>query len=294
MAYETGAAADRHDLLAKLKTFLQTAGWSVNLHAADGASGWRLHVAKDGVFANLRSTSGSGEALSSGWSSSLQGLGSYGSTGFDAGLAWDNQPGAPRTSSNAMRGVTLSEATGALPAYWFFAHETSVDVFVEVAVGQIRSLHWGNLVKFGDYAGGMYFGGSGRYNHATTFSLPFVTTTAFAYLEDTDHANGWYNFNTARAIMPPLPSGTTSTDGFLSTILQSAISLGGVTPLLPLYFATGSPNFWPLGYAPHLRVVRRDYLTVGAEIDLGDETWMVFPIADLGSLPLGLAVRKVL
>lgn len=294
MAFETGAAADRHDLLAKLKTFLQTAGWSVNLHAADGVSGWRLHLAKDGVFANLRSTSGSGEAAFVNGSGNLNGWGLNLSTGFDVALPWRDQPGAPRNINNSARGVTLPGATGAIPNYWFFAHGNSVDVFVEVAVGQYRSLHWGELVKFGNFVGGLYFGGSGIYYSGTDVQTPFVNSTTYAYLEDADHPNGWYGMDLPRTIMPPLPTTATNTNGFLSAILASAISLGGVTPLLPLYFATGSPNFWPLGYAPHLRVVRRDYLTVGAEIDLGDETWMVFPIADLGSLPLGLAVRKVL
>ncbi len=128
MAYETGSAASPSDLLDKLRLFLASNGWTVNLWTAVG-SGYRLHVQKGELYFNFRSAVD--EYIFQEQSPSTlyrYGIGIMGSDGYNAGSNWDAQPGAPlRLATACQIGAFMTCRSDGVTAYYFFLGTTPVD-----------------------------------------------------------------------------------------------------------------------------------------------------------------------
>jgi len=110
MAYQTGTVTDSSDALNKLTLWLQSIGWTVNRNESL-PNGRRVHVSKNGLYVNLRATSGAvnpwGHAVNT-QSAAAQGIHLYCGTGYDANLYWNAQPGGPIGD-----GQTYNVGTGA-------------------------------------------------------------------------------------------------------------------------------------------------------------------------------------
>lgn len=283
MAYETGTATGRDDLLAKLKVFLEGDGWATNMYAADG-TGYRLHVSKSGVYANLRSTNN--EELVPGYEGyhcSVTGIGLNLSTGYDAGQSWITQPGYPTGNWGSVC-TPLIDLPGAIPAYWFFSNGTEVDVVIEVSTSVYESLHWGELVKCGSYANGLYFSG-GSDPQSCSRDAAFYDNNLLVCVDGV-----WEGYwASGRDLLTPWH--------FVGSIMPLAQTLRGVAPLLPLYVGINAGDYPLLGWPEHVRAIRMDYLDVGEEITLGSDTWVALPIKGYEHGPsgygdFGLAIKK--
>lgn len=181
--HESGTYANPIALLGIIDTFLvDVLGWTRNMGptAVAGKSGRRAHyqrtITKHGVSHTLYwNFWASGAAEIQGSSSSemsnaakFVGLYAYGSTGYDAGLAWDRQPGYPVSTSTGyglFSYMMLPLAPGSPLDYYLFGDAYGDAYFLaESAFGTdvCASLYAGVLNKevAGSYDGGAFFGGS--------------------------------------------------------------------------------------------------------------------------------------
>jgi hypothetical protein len=305
MAYETGSATDRDDLLNKLRIFLVANGWTQNYWAAEG-EGYRLHVNKDTVYANFRTSAGAAEKIlahANTWFAMNV------STGYDGTKHWSLQPGAPYAPGGNPGSLASGFLiTGSIVSYYFFAQDNSFDVVAEISSGVFRSMHAGELTKFGSYTGGMYMTAPialtayWEFNSVFTMNVSSNYPSTFVSFDDGGGLT-WFS-NTASmgtdhtlSIPYSQKNSTTTTKcyaGAVTSLLAVPPTTEGSTILLPIYYgALQSPYIWPLGYVPHVRICRGDYVANAQEWVLGADTWMLFKTAFCGATTLAIAIKKV-
>jgi hypothetical protein len=155
--YETGTATSPVNLLQKLVTWLVAQGWMQNMSQADG-TGWRAHLNKGGVYANLRAAMT--ENVYAMQNGSATGIALYLGSGFSSGSNWRSQAGGPIGigTSNTV-GVGMQLSSGAITAYHFFDDGSdNIVVVVERSAGIFTNMGWGvTLNKVGAWIGGPYF-----------------------------------------------------------------------------------------------------------------------------------------
>lgn len=167
MSYQTGPATSPVDLLSQFKMFLVAAGWTADDDVADG-TGRQVHVHKGSKYIALRSFINENSLLLGG-SPTLSGIAITGATGYASAANWFNQAGAPYRDgmSPSVDVITcvMPLPAGAISNYWMFA-DTAGDNVVLVALkasGIYTHLFFGDLVKYGTWTGGQYFGASRSY-----------------------------------------------------------------------------------------------------------------------------------
>jgi hypothetical protein len=310
MAYETGSATDRDDLLNKLRIFLVANGWTQNYFVTDGG-GYRLHISKNGIYANFRTSSGSNDSiLTTNWSHNNTWFAMNVSTGYDETKSWSLQPGAPYCPFGAPGSLASGFLiTGSIISYYFFAQDNSFDVVAEITSGVFRSMHAGELTKFGSYTGGTYMT-SNRPVAAHYLDSVFTLTSpsglfpnTFVSFDDGRGVGWWsgYNYGSTAHGELAIPynqvNSVTITKcyaGAVTSLLAIPPTTEGSTILLPLYYgALQDPYIWPLGYVPHVRICRGDYVANAQEWVLGSDTWMLFKTAFCGTTTLAIAIKKV-
>ena len=186
MIYQTGVYTSMHDLLGIIKSFLETNSWVINKWESDeqgyydvgmdytGAK--RLHVKKqaaDGtwMYFNLKSVKrglifgdyyGTGPSVNGRLFSEIRGIGINGSTGYDAGEKWDEQPGYPVSKGTTKSiGACITE----LPidsgySYHIFYQTDFFTIAVQIGDNRFMFLSFGLLTKSGVYTGGQFYSGS--------------------------------------------------------------------------------------------------------------------------------------
>ena len=190
MAYTTGNYTNASDALQAAITWLQGLGWTIHQNSTT-ATTRRAHLSKGGMYIHLLATSGTANpwayALSGTASATAEAICIYSSTGYDAGLAWNAQPGGPIQSGqtyNVGAGTRLSAEGG---RYDFYSDplDNVILIFEGLAVLPVHltssnadssTIHplncgyvgWGRLKKYGEYAGGDYFFGSVAGRHVLT------------------------------------------------------------------------------------------------------------------------------
>lgn len=178
MAYYHDLLTSPTDGLQKIVVWLQSLGWTVNMSQAEG-SGWRVHLAKNGLYVNIRAFHNELTPISNYYAGYGWGYQLNVSTGFDAGRAWHFQPGAPLThysSSIGMRaGCKLggnSSTCGPLNGMYCFSDALdNVCIVFEGNPGIACYMGWGSLVKIGSWTGGTYFFGSRPATYSWTDSV---------------------------------------------------------------------------------------------------------------------------
>ncbi len=167
MAYQTGTATSPTDLLQQLVTFLTNNGWTSNMSQADGA-GWRAHLAKGGLYINLRANMS--EAGSAVWGNPPQNntnqytLNAYTGTGFSSGSNWRSQAGGPIGVGVAYTiGAVMNTGLATVTYFFFQDAADNVIVVVERTAGAYVYIGWGpSINKVGSWTGGMYCFGPHR------------------------------------------------------------------------------------------------------------------------------------
>ena len=167
MANQIGVATNPNDLLDKLRIWLLTRSWILDVYQVDGA-GYRLHMHKGSIYLNFRSYNAETPTPYRG-SGSSYGIAFNTGTGYDSGLNWYSQPGTPILLPDYYYGTPNPGGTGIIlgpgpyQSHQFF--DDGADnylVMVERAPGIWRKLCWGaSLDKSGagGWTGGAYFSG---------------------------------------------------------------------------------------------------------------------------------------
>ena len=323
VGYYTGTSTGPNDLLSKLRTALTTEGWTEDGYAAIGA-GYRLHVHKNlssglDMYFNFRSAiAETGTTLiagdnSAGANGTVTGLIINGSTGYDAGELWHQQPGYTTNSSrsNASSGNCMTPmSTSAIPSYHFFFVGDSVHIVVEVTAGEFQMMSFGGIVKQGVFTGGQYFSAShSTYAPVTAWTnryapryLNIATSVAngqaydqagFLYI-DADSSLAWRRafyggnayagyrliFNGAVGSDLSPYDGSALAKCFISSFsLKSPSSYNSMAAMCPVYMTLhrSDDNFSLVGWPEGVRFLNVTLYSAGEEITYGDETWMAFP-----------------
>jgi hypothetical protein len=143
-----------------------------------------VHLQKSSdVFINLRALVN--EKAITGIGNNVNGLGVIGSTGYDSGQSWFNQPGALFFTSggDVYRIAGIMAAVGAMPAYYIFARNNMIYVWIEYATGLYQWLIFGKMDKYSTFTGGMLYSGSSP-------TLTNVATATYGFFNNQLGGNG--------------------------------------------------------------------------------------------------------
>ena len=300
MAYETGSASGVADLLDKLRIFATANGWTQNFFGArTTGSGTALQLTKGTQYVTFIADTGAGTTNDPG-----NYFGCYSHNVYSAGNGTENQAqGSAKCYANAM--------TGPYVAYHFVSGaERGCDylyVIVEVTSGIFKHIGVGKLVSLGALSTGM-FAHACRWNYSTasntistaesaqhavpwdsteTTSRPGPSTQLRA---DSDGVTPrWYDCTSGGSFGNRMGGGVRSSGsnsaGSVRTTLNNpgiagASTITGRTVLLPawVYGERTADLGSPLGYPPHLRWVKLDYLNPGDVLTIGTDQWKVFPV----------------
>ena len=156
MAFQTGVTTSIENLLQTLSTFLQANGWTEDF-ATTGDPG-RIAFSKNSMFIAISysETGGSPAGIMNLYpnTSNDNSAQVWNSTGDSGGSNLTNTPNTGNLNVNNIGGPHT--------AYWFFENDANpayIHVVVEVDTGRFRHFGWGELDKFGDWAGGEYYYG---------------------------------------------------------------------------------------------------------------------------------------
>lgn len=302
MAYQTGSASSPTQLLDALRVFAVANGWTELRWNANGA-GYQLSLTKNGLYFHLRSAVG--EALRSGYSV-VTGIFLTGSAGFDSAQPWNNQPGTLRNTSGQIEACGLYEV-GTSNTYHLVAAGSPDMILLaaEVAPGIYHHLAFGELSRYGAYAGGAFVTGSfgsdaniytntNDYVFGHTYDrhggLPFNDYKNYgqSFVRGTvDAVDTWFSI----CYSSPLTGKRAKAiwEGGTNTPLRNSLAcywwkhvpntLNGVTPMIPFYVFVERPSgfFSPFGYTPHLRYLNITNYAPSEQFSIGSEQWMAFP-----------------
>lgn len=323
MAYETGSATDRTDLLNKLRIFLVADGWTQNAWAEETwtspstETGYRLHVNKGNLYVNFRTKDETAKRF---WELYYSNSGTYPISGIGCnlslGYSGETDPmketgyiGKGGLGVGNSTGSFLPNITGAVISYHFLTYGTECAVVVEGSAGVFTHLTFGTFTGWngGEYAwcsgphGSHRLGGIWRPSFSASGDFPIT------YLISIDDEELWmvggsdaytneqyavsslcYNYQTYAE----------QWNGLLGSLLCCPPSETGVVPLLPIYFATLDANFYktPIGYLANMRILNFTGRLTGDIMTIGDETWFLFSNFEYTqnygvNIPIGLAIR---
>jgi len=285
MAYFTGTANNPADLLLKLKSHAESIGWITDRSVSDE---WCCHNA--GGFWSIKAFADRWELC--------------GNTGFQGGVAWDNQPGSSAYVSGSYRyNTVLALTTTPFVAYHLFATADYLHLVTEVASGQFRPFFIGTLDKRGAvYDGGQYVSGFRGYSNGSHPSH-YAVNNSSAYYPFTDETSDYYPGLSSKVRVDNQDGSPSPTwfafsrdysnyrvmglgRGYASyyhpsamLVETSANALTGGTLLIPctIYTVGAENRTRMIGEVPDFRVCRMDYLSAGDTVVVGSEQWRVFP-----------------
>jgi hypothetical protein len=231
-SYHTGTAASPTDLLQGIVTWLVAQGWTQDMSQADG-DGWRAHLHKSGVYANLRSTANT-LIFPSVQATAAPGIGLYLGTGFDGGQAWNLQPGAPKGYGQTYTvGSFMRLPAGAILGWRGFDDDSdNVVVVVERTGGVFSHLGFGLAVqKIGAWIGGPYFFAAlaSRYAGSDGMAGDAGSTAAcpFGVVQKEDYGP-WYSYGYAGFVRADVDSHTGGWVGFSCASSDPQLGFTGV------------------------------------------------------------------
>lgn len=320
MSYQTGTSTGPNDLIDKLRVFLSAEGWTVNDFSVVG-SGYRLHVQKtagDGteMYFNFRSAIAEYGSTITGDNSSVvydvthhygevTGLLINGSTGYDAGESWDEQPGYPLSQddatpdTNSCASCMTAMSTSAIPAYYFFTVDDTVNIVVETTSGIYQFMSFGLLEKQGTYTGGQFFSASygSEYTYYEYYGNEASCPHYFACLVSGSF-NGAVYLNVDSVADFRIAAGTYYPEIKFPCVVGQRGNSNSSQIGLSAFFWEKSPNFYNniasmcpiytmgkrsddnyslLGWPSGVRFLNVTNYSAGQEITYGSETWKVFP-----------------
>lgn len=300
MAYETGTATSVTDLLDKMRIFATANGWTQDFFGArTSGSGTALQLTKGGHSVTFIADTGTGTTSDPG-----PYFGCYSHNAYSAGNGTENQSqGSTKTFANGMAGpfVAYHLITGSeRGAEYLYA-------IVEVSSGVVKHVGIGKLVALGALTPGT-FAFASRWTYTSTsntigtalspaHSWPFDSAENAQRLgpgtqirADSDGISPrWYDGSGSVSYGNRFGGGVrqagSTTVGpqrgtVVAPIAAGVSALTGRTLLVPCWvYGERTANLGsPLGYPPHIRWVRLDYLNPGDIMTIGSDQWKVFPV----------------
>ena len=298
MAYETGVAASVTALLGTIRVFAAGLGWGID---RDNTNEVALHHADAGWF-TLVATPAEDDIYTK--SDPGPYLDVWGQTGFDAGAAYDQQPGSSgnlHARANALRGP--------FTAYHLFGTTQYIHCAIEIVPGEFAHIHFGRLVKAGSYEGGEYAAGtawyyylqSDNYNGQYDSNRHCVPWDGMSYYSagaggasghgalrfDADgYSAEWGRFTYDRgtgysSILGPARLGENQNRSpWWSFLFSTPNTVNAVSPLAPIagaFILRDNKTFLP-GAPADIRLVNMRNLVPGETITIGNDEWVCFPI----------------
>jgi hypothetical protein len=298
MPYETGSATGVADLLDKLRIFATANGWTQDYFGArTSGAGTALQLTKGTQYVTFIADTGAGTSSDPG-----PFFGCYSHNVYSAGNGTENQAqGSAKLYTNAMTGpyVAYHFITGAERGcdYLYVVVETGSGIFKHTGVGKLVGLGALNTGMFAYACRWSYSTSSNAINTAnsTQHAVPWdsggtVSGQGTQVRADSDGISPrWYDANSGGSFASRMGGGVrdpgvTTAGSVRGTVhtpgLCGASSITGRTVLLPAWmYGERTANLGsPLGYPPHLRWVRLDYLNPGDVLTIGSDQWKVFPV----------------
>lgn len=300
MAFENGSATSMADLLSKLRTFISTnLAWTEN-----NFDGTNLQVSNGNSYFNLRATTtlSTDTSLTNGG----PGIGGVPSTGYDAGAAWDEQPGAAVNRQYVALGTF---AENSVPEYWFFTDDSSyVHVVAFSGIGTVYThLSFGDVTKFGTFTGGTYMASGSIFDNGSAESRIFGNAFGGAFIVRADidsTTNFWYGSQNpdneagqgageGRSVLGIM----NDLDTFYAALLTRGNAHDGKGVLLPVWVAverTFSDRYSPLGLFKDVKALNLGKAIPGTSMVLGSDEWVLFPSNSQAHISdYGIAYKKI-
>ncbi len=321
MSYQTGTASDPEDLMTKLDTFLTgTPGWTSELFsAANNRAIW----SKGGVSAKLFAS----------WDTDNIGIAMIQDVVSPIDQILTSQVGSEYTSATITSNRYCNVMPGPYPSYHFFEDDDYIHVVVEKSSGIYRHFGWGQLLKLGDWTGGMYAYGQFWDQSTTNIDIPtqVVHAAMFSGANSNNgtrgcgiHAEGLPDqVGASKYLRQTINTSTNDDDGEdignmfpggwmdgqnVHFMAAGQSQLNSFKPLIPIplyqwHFGSVPDRARLLGYVPDMRHISLLGLNVSQEITVASDTWTVFPITRKGnfgssfnqeqSFDYGVAYKKV-
>ena len=299
MAYATGAytAIDGGSTgaLEKLIAFALANGWSQNGTTAVDGTGYRAHLQKTigatTCYFNFRS--GTAEGMTN-WSwYPFTGIAVIGSTGYNAGSAWNAQPGyTPLAYNNATAGgacVHALKTTGG--TYHFFASGATLSAVFET---ESPYADW-RMLTIGTVGGWPFFAASGGNQRNTVSGTSYdarsayllsgysAGTTAAASLFDGTY---WYSYsmydhNATYSFVPQVGAATLRGSVAAPIVYYSPDSFRGNVQLAPSHIAVEKDidnELWPVGEIEGVKFVNMTNHNNGEQVTYDGDDYRLFRI----------------
>lgn len=289
MAYSTGSYTDCNDALDKAAAWAVTNGWTENMNTLeDTSTRRRVHLYKSingvDVYSNFKVMLNSTPFRSN---NTVYGIALQGSTGYDAGLAWDAQPGFISKAGYSQGGnVDKLISTGG--TYHFFATSTNLTCWFST---NSTYLDWRGFI-IGTIAGCPFFTATGA---ALQDDANFVYRSCMlSWLYDTGTFSGiyanshWYGTNNETGSYyrisnhMPLPREGYSTSGHCpegSLVYYAPDSIRGnvvMAPIIPRAYISDYTKIMPVGELEGIKMVNTKNHANASEITVSGDTYMLF------------------
>lgn len=290
MAFETGNATGWLDLISRLKTFLEGAGWTTDFYGAYGGTGQWLATHRDSLFVNIVALI---NQIPPGYSAVQNGLVCQGADGYNFANGPYGQAPTPVNTGGHPYGnnfaVGILAPDGPLPNYWFFASTVApiaVHVVVETSAGQFQRMSFGQLVKQSPWTGsGLFTAGKAASGGGSTALYPFTAlgvSTTMMIRAEVDGQGDWLLANNYSDYLKPYD--LWSFDLYNQAFRNASPSaFNQQTVLMPVQIFVARDGFVsqrsPLGYLPDIFFANIRYLTPGSEYAVGGVSYRVFPFA---------------
>lgn len=292
MSYAENVASSPDDLVDKISTFAQAAGWTEDRNDLV-TTNRTVTLHKGGDYIHL-------------WNDNDSGVKVIGSIGYDSGEVPTNQTLGANNPCIAPIGV------GPYTKVYMFADNSPaehVHVVIEATAGVFFHLSFGLLDKFGSYTGGTYFDASywphssptsqtynGFHNKAIFDSTSLLTFTAGQVpcnvrldIAADGLSNSWFHANSlaTNRLFTSLYGTQVGPDSpaMNAAYYRNSATFSGQVLLQPIQVAAiRTGGLWsPIGEFPNVRVTNMERYNPADEITIGSDVWKIFPFVRKGS-----------
>lgn len=290
MAYQETTGNSPDDVISKIATFANAAGWTVVKNEIVG-SNRTLVLQNGGDYVWV-------------WNSDASNIRIAGTVGYDPGLTVTAQAGYSGNYAEANCGV------GPYANIFMFADSdpaAHVHVVIEMSGGVFRHISFGTLDKLGAYTGGTYFDASNwtsseqytnSWNNRNRALFDCNSLNSARYggarcdIPVDSRSNAWallrdgVSYQSFTGLYGGL-SEQSSGEGYLMTQFYNRNNppFSGQVTLGAIRIDVSRPGGFrsPIGVVPNVRYLNMARYSPGQEITVGSDTWKVFPMCRKGS-----------
>lgn len=286
MPYATSSADGPTDLLEKLRSFAESAGWHTDAFRDRSTTGKALSLHCGDLYVTFFSQTTGGNS-----GNPPPFIGIFGHTGF-------SNSADPNTQSQSSPTVMTNYVPGPYHAVHFFcavAPQPYLHVVLETQAGTFKHFGTGQLVKQGIVDSGQYVYGSAWYyeynyiNNSDNYHAVAFDDTASPWLSSALQVRAdfggisprWGLISSTASEPLRLRTGWRYKDSPLGLLHECGHSqITGRAPGYPLWCAVNrTANLYTvIGHPPDLRYIRLDSYAPNEELVLGPDRWKLFPV----------------